>query len=187
MKQSTLTLLCLLLTVGALSAHSQVVPAATARGWSLSAGAEGSVAQPDYAGTGVAQTSPNRLYGIGGYVDMKFSRWVQIEGEVRFLPFNQYYFGSPSTGNGETTYLIGPRLPLITFKKFTPYGKFLWGIGSAQFLTGTSQVLAYGGGVDYKLSRKFTLRAFDMEYQMWQVHPTLFPYGASVGLAYKIF
>jgi len=186
MKRFTLALLCLLLAASALSAHAQVVPAATARGWSLSAGGEASVAQPDYAGTGVAQTSPNRLYGIGAYVDMKFSRWVQVEGEARFMTFNPYYFGIPPTPNSETTYLIGPRLPIFTFKKATPYGKFLWGLGSAQFLTGTSQVLAYGGGVDYKLSRRFTARA-DMEYQMWRVHPTLYPYGLSLGVAYKIF
>jgi hypothetical protein len=48
-------------------------------------------------------------------------------------------------------------------------------------------VTTFGGGVDYRLSRKFTLRAFDFEYQRWNVTPTLYPYGGSVGMSYKVF
>jgi hypothetical protein len=191
-RRSTLVLLAIVLTAGTLSARAQVAPSATARTWSLSAGAEGSVFQPDYAGgvdsTGkaIAQTSPNRLYGIGAYADMKFSRWLQIEGEARFLRFNQYYFGVPPIGNGENTYQIGPRIPIGTFKRFTPYGKLLVGLGNGSFVT-NSFMLSYGGGADYRLNRKFTIRAFDFEYQRWSVTPTLYPYGGSVGLSYRIF
>ena len=53
-------------------------------------GGLGSMFQPDYAGEGIAQTSPNRLYGVGAYVDARFSRWVQIEGEGRWLRYNEY-------------------------------------------------------------------------------------------------
>jgi hypothetical protein len=137
--------------------------------------------QPDYAGEGIAQTSPNRLYGVGAYVDARFSRWVQIEAEGRWLRFNQYL------GIDENSYLIGPRIPIKTFHRLTPYGKVLVGAGTGSFLTGQSFVISYGGGVDYRLSRKFTLRAFDFEYQQWNVTPTLWPYGGSVGLSYKIF
>ena len=63
----------------------------------------------------------------------------------------------------------------------------LVGIGSGSFLTGRTLAVAYGGGVDYRLTRRFTLRAFDFEYQQWRVTPTLYPYGGSVGLSYKIF
>jgi hypothetical protein len=154
--------------------------------WSLSAGGEGSAFQPDFdPGTGYVETSPNRVYGIGAYADMKFNRWVQVEGETRFLRFNQYQVGT--TGNGENIYQIGPRVPIHTFKRLTPYGKFLVGLGNGNFLTGNSFTMTYGGGVDYRLSRKFALRAFDFEYQRWRVNPTLYPYGGSVGLSYKIF
>ena len=96
--------------------------------------------------------------------------------------------GDPSTGyNGENTYLIGPRIAPYTFRKFTPYGKVLVGFGNGSFLTGRRFAVTYGGGVDYRLTRRFTLRAFDFEYQQWQVTPTLHPYGGSVGLSYKIF
>jgi hypothetical protein len=182
MKRFFFTLLCLFFAVGALFARAQVAPAATSRGMSLSAGGEGSAFQPDYDGKGFAETSPNRLYGIGTYVDMKFTRWVQIEGEARWLHYNEFL------GISQTTYQIGPRIPIHTYRKFTPYGKALWGFGTGStWLNGHATVLTFGGGVDYRLNRKFTLRAFDFEYQQWRVTPTLYPYGGSVGLSYKIF
>jgi hypothetical protein len=187
MKRSFFAFFCIVLFAAAVSARSQVVPAATGRTFSLNVGGMGSVFQPDYAGNLIAQASPNRLYGAGAYVDAHFSRWLQIEAEGRWMRFNQYYWGDPPTGNGEDTYLIGPRIAPYTFRKFTPYGKALVGFGNGNFLTGRCLAVAYGGGVDYRLTRRFTLRAFDFEYQQWRVTPTLYPYGGSVGLSYKIF
>jgi hypothetical protein len=172
---------CILLTSLALSASGQVVPAATAHEPTVTAGGFGSMFQPDYAGNAVAQTSPNRLYGLGAYVDVRLSRWVGIETEGRWLRFNEY------NDINEDTYSIGPKIPIHTFKGLTPYGKFLVGLGSGSFLNGNSTVLTYGGGVDYRLSKRFTLRAFDFEYQQWLLTPTLYPYGGSVGIGYKIF
>jgi len=63
----------------------------------------------------------------------------------------------------------------------------LYGWGSGNFLSGKATVIAFGGGVDYRLTRKLTLRAFDFEYQRWSVTPTLWPYGGSVGLSYRVF
>lgn len=147
----------------------------------VNVGGEGSAFQPDYAGQGVAQAGPNRLYGIGAYVDVDFTRWIQVEGEGRWLHWNQY------AGIDQNTYMIGPRVPIIEFHRFTPYGKFLFGWASGSFLTGRTTAFTYGGGVDYRLSHKFTLRCFDFEYQDWRVTPTLHPYGGSVGLSYKVF
>jgi hypothetical protein len=188
MNRSIFAFFCFAGFLAVVSAHAQVVPAATSRTFSLSAGALGSMFQPDYAGLGVAQTSPNRLYGPGAYVDVHFSRWVQVEAEGRWLRFNQFYQPGSTTGNGESTYLIGPRIPIVTFHRITPYGKFLVGLGNGPFINGNTLVLSYGGGVDYRLTRRFTLRAFDFEYQSWRVNPTpLSPYGGSVGISYKIF
>ena len=183
------SLLFVLLAAGSLSARAQVVPSAFARGMAITAGGEVSGFQPDYAGNGFsAQTSPNRLYGPGAFVDVHFSRWLQVEAEGHWLRYNQYYWGIPPTGNGENTYLIGPRIPIVTFHRITPYGKFLVGMGSANFLMqGDAFVLDYGGGVDYRLTRRFTLRAIDFEYQQWRLTPVLSPYGGSVGISYKIF
>jgi len=187
MKKSILIVFCVASSLAVFSARAQVVPAATSSSFRLSAGALGSLAQPDYEGTGEAATAPNRIYGAGVYVDARFSRWVQIEAEGRWLRFNQYHSILLPEGNGESTYLIGPRIPILTFHRVTPYGKFLVGLGSADFLTGDTFVLAYGGGVDVRLSHRFTLRAVDFEYQQWRVNPTLYPYGGSVGISYRIF
>ena len=137
--------------------------------------------QPDYAGNGIAQASPNRLYGMGVYVDFRVNRWVVVESEGQWLRFNQYL------GINESSYMVGPKVPIKNFKGLTPYGKVLVGVGGGSFLNGHTSVLAYGGGLDYRLNRRFTLRAFDFEYQQWFVTPQLHPYGGSVGIGYKLF
>jgi len=180
MKPSILAVFCILVSAASLGAHAQVVPAATSNSFRLTAGGLGSVFQPDYAGEGVAQTSPNRLWGIGAYVDARVNRWVQIEGEGRWLRYNTYL------GINQNSYLVGPRVPIVTFHKLTPYGKFLVGMGNGSFLSGSTFVLAYGGGVDYRLSHHFTARG-DFEYQQWKVTPVISPYGLSAGISYKIF
>jgi hypothetical protein len=186
MKRSILALFCVASSLAIVSARAQVVPAATSSTFHLSAGALGSLAQPDYNGI-QATDSSNRIYGPGAYVDIHFSRWVQVEAEGRWLRYNQLVDRYLTTGNGESTYLIGPRIPIGTFHRVTPYGKFLVGLGGASFIAGHTFVLSYGGGVDVKLSRRFTLRAVDFEYQQWRVSPTLYPYGGSVGISYRVF
>jgi hypothetical protein len=190
MKRLILSIFCVASSLAIVSARAQVVPAATSSTFHLSAGALGSLAQPDYDGLGEAATSPNRIYGPGAFVDFHFSRWVQIEAEGRWLRLNQYHQPGSTVLNGESTYLIGPRIPVGTFHRVTPYGKFLVGLGNGPFLSGgNSFVLAYGGGVDVRLTRRFTLRAVDFEYQQWLINSaiTLQPYGGSVGISYKIF
>jgi len=163
------------------SARAQVVPAAVGSPFRLQAGALGSMYQPDYADEFIAQTSPNRLYGVGAFFDVRLNRWVQIEGEGHWLRFNQY------RGINEDNYLIGPRVAPWEFHGLVPYGKVLVGLGTGSFLTGNTLAAAYGGGLDYHLNRRFTLRCVDFEYEWWNVNPTLNPYGGSVGIAYRIF
>jgi hypothetical protein len=114
---------------------------------------------------------------------MRFTRWVQIEAEARWQSYNQYL------GNGEDNYLIGPRLPYTfrRFPRFTPYGKVLIGYGTGNFLVGRATSLAYGAGLDYKLNKRISVRCFDLEYQRWWTTPTIYPYGGSVGIAYRVF
>ncbi len=187
MKRTIELFLCIAAASLAMSAYGQVVPSATSAQPKVIAGAFGSMFQPDYAGNGIAQSSTNHLFGVGAYVDVKINRWVGVETEGRWLRFNQDYGTNPPQQNGEDVYSIGPKVPICTYKGLTPYGKFLVGLGSASFLNGHSTVLTYGGGVDYRLSRHFVLRAFDFEFQQWTLTPTLYPYGGSVGLGYKIF
>jgi hypothetical protein len=180
-------LVCCVLCAGALTAHAQVEPTATRPQFGLSAGAIGSVFQPDYAGTGVPASSPNALWGVGGYVDFRFRRWLQFEAEGRWLRFNQY------EDIWQDNYLIGPRIPIKKYGKFTPYGKALFGYGTMNFefnfAHGRFANIAVGGGVDYDLTKRVSLRLADFEYQFWPnfVNGTLKPYGGSFGIAYRIF
>jgi opacity protein-like surface antigen len=167
----------------------------------------GSVFQPNFKGDWtvkgyqyipLAEASDWALIGVGAYVDVKFSRWIQIEAEARFSRFNQY------ANIHQDNYLIGPRIPIHRYGRFTPYAKALVGITSmamgpnptcytsnctAADPSGRFFTAAYGGGVDMKLTRRFTLRPVDVEYQQlpkW-FGSSVSPYGASVGLGYKIF
>jgi len=187
-KRSILALLCFAFSsVALVSVHGQVVPSATERVFTLRAGALASAFQPDYTNEGAAITGPQRLYGVGGYVDAHFTRWIQPEFEVRFLRFNEY------NNVDQNTYSIGERVPIKTFHRFTPYGKILVGLGNGSWLAGNAFVLTYGGGVDYRLNRKFTIRCADFEYQEWPVsNPvsgsfTTQPYGLSAGVSYRVF
>ncbi len=127
MKRAISAIFCIVFSLAVVSARAQVVPAATSHTFSLSAGALGSGFQPDYAGEGIAQTSPNRLYGVGAYVDARFSRWVQIEAEGRWLHYNTYL------GINENTYLIGPRIPICQLPRPVALWQSSRGDGQREF------------------------------------------------------
>lgn len=180
MKRSFVFFLALL-AGGLVSARAQVAPAAFSRQFSVTVGGMGSAFQPDYG--------PNYLFGGGAFVDVAFSRWVQVEAEGRWLRLNQY------ENIWQDNYLIGPRVPIRRFWKATPYAKALIGAGTMNFqfnyANGKFTAIAYGGGVDVKLSNRLSLRAIDVEYQEWpkwlEGQGQLFPYGASVGVSYRLF
>jgi hypothetical protein len=185
-----------LVGLSAVSAGAQVVPSAYARGLTITAGGEVSSFQPDYTGFGVPEHAPfsTYIYGIGAFVDVKITPWVQIEGEGRWLRFNE------TDGIFEDNYLVGPRLPIYKahFWKATPYAKVLIGYGKLNFENGNGYGrytdIAYGGGLDIKMNRRINVRLPDFEYQQWPKwtegtgqYSTLFPYGLSVGVSYRVF
>ena len=180
MKRSVFSFFLILLA-GAIYCGAQVAPSATGREFRIDAGGMGSLFSPDYG--------PNRLAGVGAYVDLRFTRWVQVEAEGRWLRYNQY------ANIYQDNYLIGLREPIHTFWKATPYGKVLVGQGRMNFqynyASGTFTDIAYGGGVDIKMNNRLTLRAFDFEYQQWPKwlpgEGGLYPYGGSVGIAYRVW
>jgi hypothetical protein len=188
--QLSLLLVAALATFATLAAQAQSLPSAFRGQFSATVGALGAASQPDYnPDDGQVEASPKYLYGVGAYADLKFTRWIQVEVEGKWMRFNQYTgeFGD-DPALLQDTYLAGPRIP-FQFGRFTPYGKVLVGIGRMPtYLAGSSFNLAYGGGVDYRLGKHFRLRIVDFEYQQWDTTPTtLHPYSASVGLGYKIF
>ncbi len=161
MRRSIVALLSILVVAGALFTHAQVVPSATGRQLSITAGGLASAFQPDYGGGGLPGAGPNRLYGVGAYVDVKFTRWIQLEAEGRWLRFNQF------EDINQDNYLIGPRLPIrrLRFWRATPYAKALIGYARMNFdnneAYGHFTDIAYGGGLDNKLTRKISVRAID--------------------------
>lgn len=193
MRRLVFVLFCIVLAAGAISARAQVLPSAERRKLTITVGGEGSVFQPDYAGNWnfqdlnpIAESSDYPLIGIGAYVDAKFTRWIQIEAEGRWLRFNQV------DNIHQDTYLIGPRVPVYQFKNSTLYGKVLVGYGKMTLGPlghGTFTDVAFGGGMDVRLTKKISLRAFDFEYQDWPkwANSSLHPYGGSVGIGYRVF
>ena len=163
-----------------------------------------SIFQPDFAGgwnrtTGypLAQASNYPLFGVGAYVDVKFTRWMQVEAEGRWLRFNQF------NNIYQDNYLIGPRVPVFRFWDRTKYGESYRATAYVKALGGFSEMnfdslpgdhgrftdLAFGGGLDVKLTKRISLRAVDFEYQYWPLwgNSSLSPYGASMGIGYRVF
>jgi hypothetical protein len=189
MRRFSAFLFTILLFAGAVTAGAQVVHSATGRQVSITAGGMASIFQPDFIGGYDAQASNQPLFGAGAYVDVRLRRWVQFEAEGRWSRFNAY------DGITQDNYLIGPRLPVYRFWKATVYGKALGGFSKMNFgynfgdAHGQYTDFAFGGGMDIKLTKRISLRAADVEYQYWPwwEGSKLSPYGASVGIGYKIF
>jgi opacity protein-like surface antigen len=125
------------------------------------------------------------LGGIGIYADFAATAHLGIEGEARFLRYNQ------EADTHLSTYLVGPRVAFGTHR-LIPYGKFLVGLGKFNFpydyATGSYFVLAPGAGVDYKLNQRIKLRLIDVEYQEWPqfTYGSIHPYGISAGISFTI-
>ncbi|MGA3372814.1 MAG: outer membrane beta-barrel protein [Terracidiphilus sp.] len=203
MRRSAVLLISLLLSAGAVDLRAQAVPAAAARQFSITAGGMASIFQPDFAGLWggkqcrpsslpevcypVAQASNQALFGAGAYVDVRLTRWFQIEAEGRWQRFNQF------DDIYQDNFLIGPRVPVFHFRRSNVYAKALAGYSKMNFDPfndhGKFTDLAFGGGVDVKLTKRLSFRAVDVEYQYWPTwgDSTLSPYGASMGIGYKIF
>ncbi len=135
--------------------------------------------------------SGQRVAGCGAFVDVRWTYHLALEGDLRWLVFGGY------AGSTEHNYLIGPRYIARSFGNFEPYGKFLFGggtihypyeIGNDNYLS-----LAPSGGVDYRATRRLTLRA-EYEYQFWLDSPgfadvpkhPLHPNGVNVGVSYRL-
>jgi hypothetical protein len=196
--------LCLVLFADiAVCACAQAASSATNRQLSITAGGMASISQPDFAGswacekpcplTGIqtwypiAESSNQPLFGVGAYVDVKLTHWVQLEAEGRWLRFNQF------DGIHQDNYLIGPRVPVYHFRRANVYAKTLVGLSKMTLDStgdhGRFTTLAFGGGMDVKLTKRVSFRAADFEYQYWPTwgNSTLSPYGASMGVSYQIF
>lgn len=165
---------------GQRAGRAQAVESATTRGFYIDAGAMASGFSPG--------DRRHPVIGAGTYIDFHFTHWIQVEAEGRWMPWHGYY------GETQSNYLIGPRVPVYHLgRRGQLYGKALIGLGKMDFAFGgygSFTALAFGGGLDYKLTRKLTWRPVDFEYQYWPVwiqNDSLHPYGFSTGMAYRVF
>ena len=159
-------------------ASGQVTPSGDGGAYKISVGA---------TATGYAlQYGDRKMLGVAAIADVDTDRRIGVEGEAQWLIFHQ-------TANVHTTtYLIGPRYHL-TLGRFQPYAKGLIGFGQFNYPyhlgQDTGLVIAPGGGIDLRISRRVRLRLADFEYQIWpQFHyGALSSYGVSSGIRVRVF
>ena len=125
------------------------------------------------------------IIGFSIWGDYDFSKWVGVE-----ISTHLGEFITPGDIT-ENSYLVGPRV-IYRRHKLTAYGKVLVGratITNQNFnLSSSYNVLAYGGGIEYKIMRKINIRAIDFELQNWpDFQPnSLSPMAISIGASYII-
>jgi hypothetical protein len=136
--------------------HAQVLPSAMAGGFRLSAGGTASGSYIQYG--------ERNLGGISAFVDAETHHRLGIEGEGRWLEFNQV------ENVHVETYSVGLRYHM-NFGRFQPYAKGLIGFGDFNFpfsyAHGRYLVVTGGGGMDYRLTNRIHVRVPDVEYQDW--------------------
>lgn len=179
---------------------SQTQPAAEAQNHSVWVGAEFSTFNPDY---GCGSASPfvcwdHQLLGFAplAYVNGVLLHRIGVEAEARIL-----HWRGPDGGVTESSYLAGPRIGLLRWKKAYLVGKI--GFGDANIAIprhgpGDGNHFAFAPGfiAEFKLRPRLVVRS-DYEYQVWPSFkgaPTsttsgccgLTPNGFSLGLSYEV-
>jgi opacity protein-like surface antigen len=167
-------------TTAATFATAQSAPSALRSPITLTVGGTASAFDQDYL-------HGHKLVGIGAYVDLDIQHHLGVEAEGRWQHFREL------EGVSQDNYLIGPRYRFRRIWKAQPYAKALGGFSNMNFEdgygTGRFTTFAFGGGLDLKVDRRWTVRVPDFEYQYWPsfLNGSLHPYGVSAGISYRIF
>jgi opacity protein-like surface antigen len=148
----------------------------------------------DYANfkAGFPIDSNTRLQGIGAFATYTRNHWLGFDANVRFFNFGGW------NGQTQQDYLLGPRYTFLHSDKYHPFASFEAGMVKIQYPfgmgTGTSFALAPGGGLDYHLNRKWSVRAA-YQFQILTNSPDftdepkfgIRPNGFIGGVSYRIF
>jgi opacity protein-like surface antigen len=169
------------------AAQAQTVPDGRGGAASLWVGAEyGSFK------AGFPVDSTVKLSGVGAFATYNWNRHYAMEMHARFLNLNSWY------GETEQDYLAGPRYTFLRGEKLRPFALFQVGFVKIQYPfligTGTSFAMAPGGGVEYRLGRKWSVRGA-YELQILTNSPDftdepkfrIRPNGATMGISYRLF
>jgi hypothetical protein len=157
---------------------AQSAPAAQANDFLLFAG---------FTATGSElQYGDRKMLGFTGFVDVDTRRRYGLEAETGWAIYHQ-------TANVHTSdYLLGPRYR-FPMGRLQPYAKVLVGIGEFNFpynyAHGSYLLVAPGGGVDLRLSRRLRLRLADCEYQYWPqfTYGSMSALSVSSGIKIRVF
>ncbi len=126
---------------------------------------------------------------LGGDIDgFHLLPHVELGLDARYS-YSKGYFANQSFFGG------GPRVSL-ELGAFQPYGDYLLGRGKEHFnhpldpnyREDDTTVMAFGGGLDYRLSRSWSIRA-DVQRQRWSFsvrQPYFHPVAVSVGASYQL-
>jgi hypothetical protein len=132
------------------------------------------------------QYGDQKALGFTAFVEGDTARNFGIVAEGRWLEYHQF-----NDVHAET-YLIGPRYQ-FHINRFEPYAKGLVGFGDFNFpynyAHGRYFVVGGGGGVDFRLGRRWSVRLADIEYQDWPqfTFGPMTSVGISSGIRYRIF
>ncbi|WP_047489251.1 outer membrane beta-barrel protein [Terriglobus sp. TAA 43] len=167
-------------------ANGQATTATAYRNSDLQVGGYFSVVHPDYG---------RRFLGYGAYAAYDFKPHWGAE-------FNFRQANSSDNDLSERTYELGVRYVITRKHRFNPYARASYGRGVFNFPPGYNgfpfganlafNLMAFGGGVDYNLTRSINIRG-DYDYQHWFSFPdntgfnynrSLSPQALSVGVAY---
>jgi hypothetical protein len=157
---------------------AQALPTASGQGGYVAVGGGASIFQADYG--------RRDLGGFVAYADIHPVWRYGIELEARSLRYHAFEDVT------EASYLVGPRISFRPGSSLRPYAKFLIGDGKIvlpfHYATGSFLAYAPGGGMDYRLKDRITIRVVDFEYQIWPTFPygQLRPYGISAGVSFRL-
>jgi opacity protein-like surface antigen len=122
------------------------------------------------ANPGVAGVDSFHLHGGSASVAYNYNHWLSAVAD--FGGYNNGNILGTGASGTLSTYLFGPRVSYRHFRRITPFGQVLFGVGHAgsnAFGTAGSQnafAMTAGGGVDYKVLDHFSIRPIQAEYLM---------------------
>jgi opacity protein-like surface antigen len=122
------------------------------------------------ANPGVSGVDSFHLHGGSASVAYNYNHWLSAVAD--FGGYNNGNILGTGASGTLSTYLFGPRVSYRHFRRITPFGQVLFGVGhtnSSAFGTAGSQnafAMTVGGGVDYKLLDHFSIRPIQAEYLM---------------------
>jgi Outer membrane protein beta-barrel domain len=193
--------------------QSQVVPAIRGGGSQINVYGFYSLVNPD---AGATLNYPKGTKFPSGFANT--NDWNNGGGVGADFRLGRFIFGQPAVGarftwttstwGTEKTYLFGPELHYV-YGKFRPYGSFLLGVGDVTYkpngVTDNSIVYQIGGGVDYRMGRRLSVRMVDFQYQFWNLGThnytagllpgqpaqsfatTLRPFSLNFGVLFRVF